>query len=100
MDGGVINQQAIHHIDALQWICGPVRSVVAANTNALNKLEAEDTSISLLNFEDNFLGIIEATTAARPRDFDFNFSSRRGWFCGSRWKGFKQDSELGICRIK
>lgn len=74
MDGGVINQQAIHHIDALQWICGPVRSVVAANTNALNELEAEDTSISLLNFEDNFLGIIEATTAARPRDFEASIS--------------------------
>ena len=26
-DGGVINQQAIHHIDAFNWIVGPVEKV-------------------------------------------------------------------------
>ena len=28
-DGGVTNQQAIHHVDALTWICGEVESVCA-----------------------------------------------------------------------
>ena len=29
MDGGVICQQAIHHLDALNWILGPAKSVCA-----------------------------------------------------------------------
>lgn len=69
-DGGVINQQAIHHVDALNWICGPVESVVAKMENRLNALEAEDTMVGLIRFANGALGTIEATTAARPRDFE------------------------------
>ena len=47
-DGGVINQQAIHHIDAFNWIVGPVEKVCSLSANQLNKLEAEDTFISIL----------------------------------------------------
>ena len=28
-DGGVTNQQAIHHVDALTWICGNAKAVSA-----------------------------------------------------------------------
>jgi len=69
-DGGVINQQAIHHLDALQWLCGPVTRVVASMANRLNRLEAEDTMVALCRLENGGLGTIEATTAARPRDFE------------------------------
>ncbi len=74
MDGGVINQQAIHHIDALQWICGPVEEVFAMQSNALNKLEAEDTTVATVRFKNGALGMIEATTAARPDDFEASIS--------------------------
>jgi len=74
MDGGVVNQQAIHHIDALQWVCGPVKEVSAIQSNALNKLEAEDTTVATLRFENGALGIIEVTTAARPEDFEASIS--------------------------
>ncbi|UZP66655.1 Gfo/Idh/MocA family oxidoreductase [Desulfovibrio mangrovi] len=74
MDGGVINQQAIHHVDALQWVCGPVSEVTAFKANALNKLEAEDTMIASLRFANGALGSMEATTAARPKDFEASLS--------------------------
>jgi UDP-N-acetyl-2-amino-2-deoxyglucuronate dehydrogenase len=74
MDGGVISQQAFHHIDALQWICGRPSSVVAAQTNSINQLEAEDTMVATIKFLDGALGVIEATTAARPRDFEASLS--------------------------
>ena len=70
MDGGVINQQAIHHVDAMRWVCGPVSSVIALQDKRLNKLEAEDTTVAVVRFEDGALGTIEATTAARPEDMD------------------------------
>jgi len=73
-DGGVINQQAIHHIDAMQWILGPVDSVCGTYTNRLNFLEAEDTFAAVLIFHDGSLGTIEATTAARPKDMEASFS--------------------------
>jgi predicted dehydrogenase len=73
-DGGVINQQAIHHVDALNWLLGPIDSVCAATANRLNKLEAEDTMIAAVRFRNGALGTIEATTAARPEDFEASLS--------------------------
>lgn len=74
LDGGVINQQAIHHVDAINWLLGPVESVIAKTENQLNKLEAEDTLVAILKFENGALGTIEATTAARPEDFEASLS--------------------------
>jgi UDP-N-acetyl-2-amino-2-deoxyglucuronate dehydrogenase len=73
-DGGVINQQAIHHLDALNWLMGPVDSVCATMTNRLNQLEAEDTMVAIVKFSSGALGTIEATTAARPEDFEASLS--------------------------
>ena len=70
MDGGVINQQAIHHIDAMQWINGPVKEVSAMEGNMMNKLEAEDTMIACMKFSNNSMGTIEATTSFRPKDYE------------------------------
>jgi len=70
MDGGVINQQAIHHVDVLQWLFGPITEVSAAIGNRLNRLEAEDTLVASFRTHTGALGTIEATTAARPRDFE------------------------------
>ena len=67
-DGGVINQQAIHHVDAMQWINGPFLSVSASASNQLNSLEAEDTMLCLINYKNGSVGTIEASTAIRPKD--------------------------------
>lgn len=74
MDGGVVNQQAIHHVDALNWIVGPVQSVCAVTANRVNRLEAEDTLVAILKFENGALGTIEATTAVRPKDYEASLS--------------------------
>ena len=73
-DGGVINQQAIHHIDAYNWIVGPVEKVCSISANQLNRLEAEDTLVAILKLKNGGLGTIEATTAARPEDFEASIS--------------------------
>jgi len=73
-DGGVINQQAIHHVDAMNWLLGPVKAVNATITNRLNNLEAEDTLVSIVKFNNGALGTIEATTAARPEDYEASLS--------------------------
>jgi predicted dehydrogenase len=70
MDGGVLAQQAIHHLDALQWLAGPIEAVCAHGKAVLNRLEAEDTAVAAVRFASGALGTIEATTSARPRDFE------------------------------
>jgi len=73
-DGGVFSNQASHHIDLLEWMMGDIESVFAKTKTALVKIEAEDTGIAVLKFKSGALGIIEATTATRPRDLEGSIS--------------------------
>jgi len=74
MDGGVLTNQASHHVDLLEWMMGDVESVFAKSMTALVDIEAEDTAIVTLKFKNGALGIIEATTAVRPRDLEGSIS--------------------------
>ena len=69
-DGGVTNQQAIHHVDALTWICGKVKSVSAISAKRANQLQAEDTLVAAIELENGGLATLELTTAARPKDIE------------------------------
>ncbi len=73
-DGGVFANQAIHHIDLLQWMMGPVESVFAKSITRLVNIEAEDTGVVVLKFTSGALGTIEATTATRPKDLEGSIS--------------------------
>jgi len=74
LDGGVLANQASHHVDLLEWFMGPVRSVHARAKTALVNIEAEDTAVATLEFASGALGVIEATTAARPKDLEGSLS--------------------------
>lgn len=74
MDGGVLTNQASHHIDLLEWMMGDVESVQAMSCSALARIEAEDTAVVILRFKNGALGVIEATTAARPNDLEGSIS--------------------------
>ena len=73
-DGGVLTNQASHHIDLLEWMLGDVESVFAKSKTALVDIEAEDTAVVILKFRNGALGIIEATTAIRPKDLEGSLS--------------------------
>jgi predicted dehydrogenase len=73
-DGGVITNQAIHHIDGLQWVMGPVEAVCARGMARLNDIEVDDTTVAILRFANGASGVIEATTAARPADIEASLS--------------------------
>jgi len=74
LDGGVLANQASHHIDLLEWFLGDVESVHARAMTALVDIEAEDTAVATLKFRNGALGIIEATNATRPRDLEGSLS--------------------------
>jgi UDP-N-acetyl-2-amino-2-deoxyglucuronate dehydrogenase len=73
-DGGVLTNQASHHIDMLEWFFGEVVSVHARAATALVRIETEDTAVATLKFRNGALGIIEATTAVRPKDLEGSLS--------------------------
>ncbi|PLC51585.1 oxidoreductase [Pollutimonas subterranea] len=74
LDGGVLTNQASHHVDLLEWMMGEVDSVVAMSSTALAHIEAEDTAVVILHFRNGALGCIEATTAVRPKDLEGSIS--------------------------
>jgi UDP-N-acetyl-2-amino-2-deoxyglucuronate dehydrogenase len=64
--GGALMNQAIHTVDVLQWLFGPVAQVGARTATRLHPIEVEDTAAAVLEFENGALGIIEATTSSYP----------------------------------
>lgn len=74
MDGGVFTNQASHHIDLLEWMLGEPESVFAKSRTALVDIETEDTGVAVIKFASGALGIVEATTATRPKDLEGSLS--------------------------
>jgi UDP-N-acetyl-2-amino-2-deoxyglucuronate dehydrogenase len=73
-DGGVIANQASHHVDMLGWFMGPVESVHARGIRALVDIEAEDTAVATIKFRNGAVGVVEATGATRPKDLEGSMS--------------------------
>jgi predicted dehydrogenase len=73
-DGGIFWNQASHHIDLLSWLVGDVESVFAYTRPSALRIETEDTGVAVLRFTSGALGVLEATTAARPRDLEASIS--------------------------
>jgi len=74
LDGGVMAQQASHHLDLLQWFMGPVAEVQCRIATRLMNIEVEDTATALFTFGSGALGVFEATTATRPDDLEASLS--------------------------
>ncbi|MDR1957537.1 MAG: Gfo/Idh/MocA family oxidoreductase [Planctomycetaceae bacterium] len=65
--GGALMNQAIHSVDLLTWLMGPVVEVNAVTSLlAHERIAVEDTAAAAIRFQSGALGIIEATTAAYP----------------------------------
>ena len=63
--GGVLMYQAIHFIDVLLWILGPVASVTAEKMTSTHSIGVEDTAAGILRFKRGAMGCIDATTSVK-----------------------------------
>ena len=70
LDGGAILNQASHYVDLLQWLVGPVESVMAKTATLARRIEAEDTGAAVLRFRGGALGVIEVTMLTYPRNLE------------------------------
>jgi predicted dehydrogenase len=65
--GGALMNQAIHNVDLLLWMMGPVKRLCGfADRLAHERIEVEDTAVACLQFTSGALGVIEATTSVHP----------------------------------
>jgi predicted dehydrogenase len=65
--GGALINQAIHGVDILRWLAGPVEYVFGAwQLGALHKIESEDVINAVLKFDSGATGVIQASTAMWP----------------------------------
>ena len=74
LDGGVLSNQAIHLLDIFLWYFGSVKKVFATSKNIINKLQAEDTIVATIEFNNGVIGTFEATTGCRPKDYEVALS--------------------------
>jgi UDP-N-acetyl-2-amino-2-deoxyglucuronate dehydrogenase len=65
--GGALMNQAIHNVDLLLWMMGPVTHISGLTaTLAHERIEVEDTAVACLRFASGALGVIQATTSVHP----------------------------------
>jgi UDP-N-acetyl-2-amino-2-deoxyglucuronate dehydrogenase len=73
-DGGAFMNQASHYVDLMQWLVGPVESVIAKTATMARKIEAEDTGAAVLKFRNGALGVIEVTMLTYPKNLEGSFT--------------------------
>ena len=65
--GGALINQAIHQVDLLLLLAGPVRRVFGAwQLAALHKIESEDVVSAVMQYASGATGVIQASTAMWP----------------------------------
>ena len=65
--GGALINQAIHQVDILLSLAGPVKDVVGTwQLGALHRIESEDVINAMMRYQSGATGIIQASTAIWP----------------------------------
>ncbi len=65
--GGALINQAIHQLDILRWMAGPVAELFGVwQLGALHKIESEDVVNAVLRYASGATGVIQAATAFWP----------------------------------
>ncbi len=66
--GGAIMNQAIHTIDQLLYVAGPVKALSATMATLTHeRIEVEDTAVAILEFESGARGVIQGSTGCWSR---------------------------------
>jgi UDP-N-acetyl-2-amino-2-deoxyglucuronate dehydrogenase len=65
--GGALINQAIHQVDVLLWLIGPVAELFGYwQLGALHRIESEDVVCALMKYGNGATGVIQASTAFWP----------------------------------
>ncbi|KKN61110.1 hypothetical protein LCGC14_0525290 [marine sediment metagenome] len=87
--GGVLINQAPHHLDLYQWIVGMPKRVLGLISTRRHKIEVEDCANFLLDYGKGKVGYIYATTAEEPGYEQFMICGDKGTIVLEEWGKIK-----------
>lgn len=69
-DGGAFMNQASHYIDLLDWLIGPVDSVMAYTGTLARDIEVEDSGVAAIRWRNGAMGTLNVTMLAYPKNYE------------------------------
>lgn len=69
-DGGAFMNQASHYIDLLDWLIGPVESVMSLTGTLARSIEVEDTGVAALRWRSGAVGTLNVTMLTYPKNLE------------------------------
>jgi UDP-N-acetyl-2-amino-2-deoxyglucuronate dehydrogenase len=69
-DGGAFMNQASHYIDLLDWLIGPVESVMAYTGTLARNIQVEDTGVAALHWRNGAMGTLNVTMLTHPKNYE------------------------------
>ena len=69
-DGGAFMNQASHYVDLVQWLIGPVESVISETATMARTIETEDSGAAILKFRNGVIGMINVSMLTFPKNFE------------------------------
>jgi UDP-N-acetyl-2-amino-2-deoxyglucuronate dehydrogenase len=69
-DGGAFMNQASHYVDLLDWIGGPVESVMAYTGTLARNIEVEDSGVAAIKWRNGAMGSINVTMLTYPKNLE------------------------------
>ena len=69
-DGGAFMNQASHYIDLLDWIIGPVESVMAYTGTLAREIEVEDSGVAAIRWRSGAMGTLNVTMLTYPKNME------------------------------
>lgn len=69
-DGGAFMNQASHYIDLLDWLIGPVESVMAYTGTLARDIEVEDSGVAALRWRSGAMGTLNVTMLTYPKNLE------------------------------
>jgi UDP-N-acetyl-2-amino-2-deoxyglucuronate dehydrogenase len=69
-DGGAFMNQASHYIDLLDWMIGPVESVMAYTATLARDIEVEDSGVAAVRWRSGAMGTVNVTMLTYPKNME------------------------------
>ena len=69
-DGGAFMNQASHYIDLLDWLIGPVESVMAYTGTLARDIEVEDSGVAAIRWRSGAMGTLNVTMLTYPQNLE------------------------------
>jgi UDP-N-acetyl-2-amino-2-deoxyglucuronate dehydrogenase len=69
-DGGAFMNQASHYIDLLDWVVGPVESVMAYTGTLARNIEVEDSGVACIKWRNGAMGTLNVTMLTYPKNME------------------------------